>query len=175
MEEVLIRRFNRWKAIQETGELPGQKKPDKSFALLPDLLIVDGGKGQLARAVAVLERFGLTELVPVAGLAKQNEELYVPGNPYPIILPRQSQGLYLIQRIRDEAHRFAITAHRKRRDKAGIASRLDAVPGIGPAKRKALLHKFGSVEKIRNASMEELLTVPGIHAGLAEAIKAHLE
>ena len=174
LEEVLIRRFNRWQAAQEIGGAPG-KKPDPAFALLPDLLLVDGGKGQLSRAVAVLDRFGLRVRVPVASLAKQQEEIFLPERPESIVLPRQSQGLYLVQRVRDEAHRFAITAHRKRRDKTGIASRLDAIPGIGPARRKALLIKFGSIDKIREATEEELQSVPGITRRLAGSIKAYLE
>ena len=174
MEEVLTRRFNRWKSAQETAELPG-KKPDPSFFLLPDLLLIDGGKGQLSRAVAVLERFELQEKVPVASLAKQQEELFVPGRSNSILLPRHSEGLYLIQRVRDEAHRFAITTHRKRRDKQGIASRLDAIPGIGPARRKALLVHFGSIQKIQEASIEDLHAVHGITLQLAEEIKSHLE
>lgn len=174
MEEVLSRRFNRWKAIQEENDMPG-KKPDPSFALLPDLLMVDGGKGQLGRAVAVLEHFGLTNLVPVVSLAKQFEELFIPGKPVPLLLPPHSQGLYLVQRIRDEAHRFAITAHRNRRAREGVVSKLDVIPGIGPAKRKALLSRFGSIDDIREASLDELTAVPGITAALAEAIKANLE
>jgi excinuclease ABC subunit C len=174
MEEVLTRRFNRWKAALESGDAPG-KKPDRAFSILPDLLIVDGGKGQLARAVTVLERFGLLGTVPVAGLAKQNEELFLPGRPLPVVLPRHSQALYLVQRVRDEAHRFAITAHRSRRDKAGVASRLDAIPGIGPARRKALLNTFGSIENIREASLKELQLVNGITPELAQAIKSYLE
>jgi excinuclease ABC subunit C len=174
MEEVLTRRFSRWQSAQDSGPAPG-KKADPAFSLLPDLLLVDGGKGQLSRAVAVLEKYGLMDLVPVASLAKQHEEIFMPGRPTSLLLPRQSQGLYLVQRIRDEAHRFAITAHRKRRDKAGIASRLDTVPGIGPARRKALLNYFGSVDQILKASPEELQAVPGITRGLAESIRAHLE
>lgn len=174
MEEVLTRRFNRWQTAQEVAASPG-KKPDPAFALLPDLLLVDGGKGQLSRAVNVLEKFGLTERLPVAGLAKQNEELFIPARPAPLLLPRQSQGLYLVQRIRDEAHRFAITNHRKQRTKQGMASRLDSVPGIGPARRNALLKRFGSIDDILAASLEELTAIPGITPKLAEAIKAHLE
>jgi excinuclease ABC subunit C len=174
MEEVLTRRLNRWKASQEPAAAPG-KKPDPSFAWLPDLLLVDGGKGQLGRAISVLERFELFGKVPVAGLAKQNEELFLPGRPDPILLSRQSQGLYLIQRVRDEAHRFAITAHRNRRTKQGLVSRLEAVPGIGPARRKALLNQFGSIENIKEASVEDLRVIPGITAELAESIKTHLE
>jgi len=174
MEEVLMRRFNRMQAAQEAAQVPG-KKPDQAFALLPDLLLVDGGKGQLGRAVTVLERYGLLDKIPVAGLAKGNEEIFVPGQPNSILLPRQSQGLFLIQRIRDEAHRFAITSHRKLRTKEGLASRLETVPGIGPARRKQLLSHFGSIQDIQEASLEELLAVPGITQKLAEAIKAHLE
>jgi len=174
MEEVLNRRFNRWESTREAAGTPG-KKPDKAFAILPDLLIVDGGKGQLSRAVEVLERFNLLDKVPVAGLAKQNEELFIPGRNAPIILPRHSQGLYLVQRVRDEAHRFAITSHRKRRTRLGLASRLDAIPGIGPARRKALLNHFGTIQKIEQASLEDLQAVPGINSHLAEAIKAYLE
>lgn len=173
MEEVLTRRFNRWKTAQEMAATPG-KKVDPAFAILPDLLLVDGGKGQLSRAVAVLEHFGLSGVVPLASLAKQNEELFVPGQPVSIVLPRSSQGLFMVQRIRDEAHRFAITAHRKQRAKQGIASQLDAIPGIGPAKRKALLIHFGSIEDIRQASLEQLQAVNGITPALALAIQDHL-
>ena len=174
MEEVLTRRFNRWKVSQEQAAVPG-KKPDPSFSILPDLLIVDGGKGQLSRAVRVLENFGLLDKVPVAGLAKQNEELYVPDRSRPIILARKSQGLYLLQRVRDEAHRFAVTSHRKQRSKKGIASRLDAVPGIGPRRRTVLLKHFGSIEDIQDATVEELTAVHGITPKLAEVIKTNLE
>lgn len=173
MEEVLNRRLNRWKTIQE-DESPG-KKADPSFALLPDILLVDGGKGQLSRAMKVLEKFGLMDKVKVAGLAKQQEELFMPDKPESILLPRNSQGLYLLQRIRDEAHRFAITAHRNRRGKEGIASRLDAIPGIGPKKRKALLMQFGSIEGIKSASVEELTQLKGINENLAMVILSSLE
>jgi excinuclease ABC subunit C len=172
MEEVLTRRFRRWKASQEADASPGSK-PDASFSLLPDLVIIDGGKGQLGRAVKVLEQFELSEKVPVVGLAKQEEEIFFPRKSKPTILPRHSQGLYLVQRIRDEAHRFAITAHRKQRSKMGLASQLDTVPGIGPTRRKSLLKHFGSIDKIREASMDELTTV--VPKNVAESIKAHLE
>ena len=174
MEEVLTRRFNRW-GISEDGQQAPGKKTDQAFALLPDLLLVDGGKGQLSRAVTVLERFNLLDRVPVAALAKQHEELFLPGRPDPILLPRHSQALYLVQRIRDEAHRFAITSHRKRRVKNGLASRLDSVPGIGPVRRKSLLNHFGSIQKIQDASIEELSKVPGITVAIAESIKSQLE
>jgi len=174
MEEVLTRRFRRWQAMQESKEAPG-KKLDPSFALLPDLLIVDGGKGQLGRAVLVLERFGLTGRVPVTGLAKQQEELFLPGKEESLLLPRHSQGFYMIQRIRDEAHRFAITAHRKQRTKLGLASRLDSIPGIGPARRKALLMRFGSLDSIVQATIEELTGIRGITPEIAQEIKSSLE
>lgn len=172
MEEVLARRFKRWQAAQEMETSPGSKI-DPSFAFLPDLLIVDGGKGQLGRAVAVLEKFGLAGKFLVVGLAKQEEEIFFPNKPDSLKLPRHSQGLYLVQRIRDEAHRFAITAHRARRSKQGLASALDSIPGIGPARRKALLKHFGSVDKIQEATVEELCAV--VPNDVAEALKAHLE
>jgi excinuclease ABC subunit C len=123
----------------------------------------------------VLEKFDLIGKFKVAGLAKQNEELFIHGQNRGTMMPRNSQGLYLLQRIRDEAHRFAITAHRRRRSKEGITSILDAIPGIGPVRRKALLASFGKIQKIRNASIEELHAVPGITEDLAHAIKTHLE
>src|SRR5574340_643875 len=173
MEEVLTRRFKRWRSAQEQRG-PGAKL-DPSFAMLPDLLIVDGGKGQLGRAMKVLETHELLEKVHVVGLAKQQEEIFIPGRLESLLLPRHSQGFYLVQRIRDEAHRFAITAHRNRRAKAGLASRLDSVPGIGPAKRKALLTRFGSIDGILAASVEELTSVPGINEDLALALRSQLE
>jgi excinuclease ABC subunit C len=174
MEEMLTRRFRRWGSAQETAANPGSKT-DASFSFLPDLIIVDGGKGQLGRVVKVLESAGLTDKVPVVGLAKQEEEIFFPHKSEPLRLPRHSQGLYLVQRIRDEAHRFGITAHRARRSKQGMASALDVIPGVGPARRKALLIHFGSVDKIRSATMEELMAVKGIPADVAESIKASLE
>ena len=179
MEEMLTRRFRRWQSAQDAStslsvRQPGSK-PDASFSFLPDLLIVDGGKGQLGRAVGVLEKFGLYGKVPVVGLAKQQEEIFFPNKSESLVLPRHSQGLYLLQRIRDEAHRYGITAHRKKRSKLGMASQLDAIPGIGPTRRKALLKHFGSVDKIREAAVEELAAVPGMNRSAAEAIKAHLE
>jgi excinuclease ABC subunit C len=184
MEEVLTRRFKRWAAARELdgattpgGEskvAPGSK-PDQSFAFLPDLMIVDGGKGQLSRAIGVLEKYNLFDQVPVVGLAKQEEEIFFPNKQDSLLLPRHSQGLYLVQRIRDEAHRFAITSHRARRTKQGMASALDSLHGIGPVKRKALLNHFGSVDKIRVATVIELCAVPGISKALAEGIKAQLE
>jgi excinuclease ABC subunit C len=173
MQEVLLRRFKRWQAAEELKKEPGAN-PDLSFSLLPDLLIVDGGKGQLGRAVLVLGEFGLMETVSVVGLAKEEEALFQPGKEKPLMLPRHSQGLYLLQRIRDEAHRFAITAHRNLRSKKGMASQLDSIAGIGPARRKALIKKFGSLDKIRQASTEELRELPGVTEEIAQRIKENL-
>lgn len=173
MKEALDRRFRRWQDAQNEPDLPG-KKPDPTWSILPDLLIVDGGKGQLGVAVEVLESYGLTGRVPVVGLAKQHEELFVPGRSRSIMLPRRSQGLYLLQRIRDEAHRFAITHQRQRRVRMGVASQLDSIPGIGPTRRRALLKHFGSLDAIREASVEQIAAVPGISRELAETIKAEL-
>jgi len=174
MEEVLYRRFRRWKAAQEEKETVG-KKQDLAFSVLPDLLLVDGGKGQLSRTVQVLKQFNLLDRVPVAGIAKQEEELFIPGKHESLFLERHSQGLYLVQRIRDEAHRFAITAHRKRRQKQGLASRLDIIPGIGPARRRELLKKFGSIEGIKDAPPEEISQIKGITLDMAQSIKVQLE
>ena len=172
MDEMLTRRFKRWVSAQETANQPGVKK-DASFSFLPDLIIIDGGKGQLSRIVKVMEKFELLDKVPVVGLAKQQEEIFFPYKSDSVMLPRHSQGLYLVQRIRDEAHRFGITAHRKKRQKLGMASQLDSIPGIGPTRRKALLKHFGSIDKIREASIEDLRTV--VPENTAHSIKAHLE
>jgi excinuclease ABC subunit C len=148
-------------------------RPRDAGWALPDLVIVDGGKGQLSTAVGVLDELQLADL-PVAGLAKRFEELYLPHRSAPIVLPRNSQGLYLVQRIRDEAHRFAITYHREVRGKRALHSVFDEVEGIGPARKKALLRKFGSVRRIREASVEEVAETPGVTRELAERLKSHL-
>jgi excinuclease ABC subunit C len=140
---------------------------------VPDLVIVDGGKGQLSAAVRVMEELQMRD-VPLAGLAKRFEELHVPGQSAPIVLPRTSQGLYLVQRIRDEAHRFAITYHRDVRSKRALHSVFDEIPGIGPARKRALLRRFGSVRRIREASVEEVAETPGVNRALAERLKQHL-
>jgi excinuclease ABC subunit C len=140
---------------------------------MPDLILIDGGKGQLNAATEVLSEYGLDHL-PIFGLAKRQEEIYVPGQEQPICLPRNSQGLFLVQRVRDEAHRFAITAHRRARNKLGLASTLEAVPGVGPKRRKALLTTFGSMDKIRAATVEELAAVPGMTLQVAQRVKEYL-
>jgi excinuclease ABC subunit C len=178
MREVLTRRFQRYKDTL-AGELHdpsqiGKLRKETAWSLLPDLLIVDGGKGQLAMAQQVLEEFDLTGEVPLAGLAKREEEIFVPGKSAPILLPRRSEGLYLVQRVRDEAHRFANQGHRKRRAKVGTASILDSIPGVGPKRRKTLLAHFGSLEDLRRATVEEIASIPGIPVDVAEAVRAHL-
>ncbi|MBL8097067.1 MAG: excinuclease ABC subunit UvrC [Anaerolineales bacterium] len=180
MREALTRRFQRYldadRPESEVPTLPTRpgKKADESFARLPDLLIIDGGKGQLGVAVEVLQTLGLFEAVPVCSLAKQQEEIFQPGRPASVLLPRRSPALYLVQRVRDEAHRFGLGAHRTRRNKIGLASQLDSIPGIGPTRRRALLRRFGSLEGIRAASLEDLLTVPGMTQKAASSIKDHL-
>lgn len=164
MQEVIGRRFRR--AAENDEESNGK------WTVLPDLVIIDGGKGQLNASVQALDGTGMS--VPICGLAKENEELYLPGKPDPILLPRDSQALFLVQRIRDEAHRFAITFHRAKRSKAAFHSSLDDVAGVGPKKKKALIRQFGSVTGIRNASIEELTSVEGINSSLAEQIKSAL-
>jgi excinuclease ABC subunit C len=172
MREVLTRRFNRWRTAT-SEEIQGSRRV-KAWAMLPDLLLVDGGKGQLNVALEVLEAFDLCGRVPAAGLAKREELVYLPGRPKPVRLPRDTQGFFLLQRVRNEAHRFAITHHRKRRTRAGLASELDAIPGIGPVRRRKLLREFGSLAHVREASVEQLAAVPGISRTLAETIKEHL-
>jgi len=172
MREVLDRRFRRWR-VSSLDRVGGARNV-KSWAILPDLLIVDGGKGQLRTAIGVLNDFGLLGQVPVVGLAKQREEIFRQDKVRPVRLPDGSQGLFLVQRARDEAHRFAISHHRTRRRRAGMASQLDGVPGVGPARRKALLKAFGSLEAIRAASVEELAGVPGIPQAVALAVKENL-
>ena len=176
MAEVLGRRFKKATAPPErgTGERDGQRPQDvlkaQSWQTLPDLLIVDGGKGQLNAALDVMRDLGV-EHVPAAGLAKRNEELFVKDMEEPIALPRTSQALYLVQRVRDEAHRFAITYHRKLRAKRSVQSALDAVPGVGPKKKKALLRKFGSVKGVREADVDDIAATPGFTRKLAARVK----
>lgn len=177
MREALTRRFKRWQDATMNPEAlpPDGNDQQQTWKLLPDLLIIDGGKGQLGVAVEVLGEFGLMGRVPVVGLAKQFEEIYFPNRPTPLVLSRRSPALYLIQRVRDEAHRYAITSHRTRRTRMGMASKLETIPGIGPAKRKLLLKAFGnSIDSIRQASIDELVRVKGISETLALTIKEQL-
>jgi excinuclease ABC subunit C len=193
IREVITRRFRRYLAErEETGELDTLGDPDAreedqdhfaaeravvspkpKFAYPPNLVVVDGGAGQVAAAAAALTELGIDD-VAVCGLAKRLEEVWLPGEEYPLILSRSSEGLYLLQRVRDEAHRFAITYHRAKRGKAVTVSVLDSVPGLGPARRAALLKKFGSVKALSAASTEEIAMVPGIGPRLAETVAGAL-
>ena len=162
MRDTLRRRFAR-SAAGESDAWP-----------VPDLVILDGGKGQLAEGVGALSDAGLLQ-IPIAALAKEREELFVPGRPDPILLPQRSQGLFLVQRIRDEAHRFAVTYHQQVRGKQATKSVLDEIDGVGPAKKRALLRKFGSVKGMREATEAELAGVAGVGPALAERIKQAIE
>lgn len=177
LREVLRRRFRRWvNAMTDASAQPlpgGAPSKDESWKRLPDLLIVDGGKGQVSAASEVLREFNI-EGVPLIGLAKAEEEIFIAGRAEPLRLPPSSEALKLLQRIRDEAHRFGVTYHRQRRGKVGLASQLDAIPGIGPRRRRALLARFGSLDQIRAASIEELLTVPGMTRAAAQKLKEQL-
>ena len=161
IQETLRRRFKRGL----TGE--------GTWAIIPDLVLIDGGKGQLNAALEVRQELGL-DSIPMASLAKENEEVFIPGNPQPVYIAKDSPALHILQRARDEAHRFAISYHRRLRHKEGIASILDNIPGIGPRRKKALLKKFGSIEAIREASSEELSQTEGITLALAQKVKEEL-
>lgn len=181
MQEMLRRRFKRmsgegYRADSKMASLPARTigKKDNPWALLPNLIIIDGGKGQLNAALDVLDEFELRDAIPIAGLAKREEEIFLPDQPEPVNLPPDSQGLYLIQRIRDEAHRFGVTYHRQLRGKSAVRSRLDDIEGIGPKRRQALFKHFGSLEAIRQASLEELAAVPGMTRKTAEKLKEQL-
>lgn len=160
-----------------SGEVPAGIDPDtgrpKRFAYAPQLVVVDGGAPQVAAAAAAMAELGIVD-VALCGLAKRLEEVWIPDDEQPVIMPRSSEGLYLLQRVRDEAHRFAITHHRQRRSTAMTASELDAVPGLGPARKKALLAHFGSVKKLRLASVEAIASVQGVGPKVAEAVVASL-
>ncbi|WBB94795.1 excinuclease ABC subunit UvrC [Solwaraspora sp. WMMA2080] len=193
MSEVLRRRFARHRQpapersvpaddvpappAVDVGQLPAGVDPQtgrpRRFAYPPQLVVVDGGAPQVQAAAAVLAELGVDD-VALCGLAKRLEEVWLPGDDYPVILPRTSEGLYLLQRIRDEAHRFAITYHRQRRSKRMTASGLDQVPGLGETRRKALLRHFGSVRRIASATVDEITEVPGIGRRTAETIVAAL-
>jgi excinuclease ABC subunit C len=184
MYDVISRRFRRHleeKAEREaagprTGQVEAHEESRERarFAYPPSLVVVDGGPPQVAAAARALADLGIDD-VHVIGLAKRLEEVWVPADEFPVILPRASQGLYLLQRIRDEAHRFAITFHRKKRSSAMTVSVLDDLPGVGPAKQKALLKHFGSVKKLKGARVEEIEQVPGFGRTLAEKVAAALQ
>jgi excinuclease ABC subunit C len=189
MHEVITRRFRR--LLDERMDAPdlpgGEVGPDdpmsgggpmlvdpetgrpRKFSYVPGLVVVDGGPPQVAAARRALDELGVDD-VPLCGLAKRLEEVWVPSEQDPVILPRSSEGLYLLQRIRDEAHRFAITHHRSRRSKTMVESLLDDVPGLGEVRRKTLIKHFGSLRKLRAATIEEIAEVPGIGTRTATAI-----
>ncbi len=166
-QEVLRRRFRASRVGQEGSE------EERRWAM-PDLVVIDGGRGQVAAAKAVLDELGLHDLA-VVGLAKEREELFLPGRPDPVVLAATSPALYLVQRLRDEAHRFAITYHRDLRAKRTVRSAFDDLPGVGPKRKRELLKVFGSIKRVREASVEQIAAVPGIGRSLAERIKATLE
>jgi len=169
MYEVVSRRFSRMRQERETTATPGidpETGRPQRFAYAPNLLVVDGGPPQVAAAARALADLGVEDIALV-GLAKRLEEVWLPGEEFPVVLPRTSEGLYLLQRVRDEAHRFAISHHRKRRGKAMTRSALDDVPGLGPARQKALLAHFRSLKGLRAANVEEIAEVPGIGPRLA--------
>jgi len=165
LQEVIKRRFKR--SLKSDASTPN------TWAILPDLVLIDGGKGQLNSVLAAMHEVGAGS-VPTASLAKENEEVFVPQKRKPIILPRSSPGLQLLQRLRDEAHRFALGYHQKMRRRQTFASVLDTIPGIGPKRKRALLKQFGSVQAIREASVEELATTRGMSKNLAQKVKEHL-
>ncbi|MEA5454361.1 excinuclease ABC subunit UvrC [Sinomonas sp. JGH33] len=171
MHDVLTRRFRNYLAERD---LPVEERDqNRKFAYPPNLVVVDGGQPQVAAAAKALAALGIgDDEVRVVGLAKRLEEVWLPEGDFPVILPRASQGLYLLQRIRDEAHRFAITFHRQRRGKAMTASALDEIPGLGPARKKALLAHFGSLRRLRAATAEELAEVGGVGPSLAATVFA---
>jgi excinuclease ABC subunit C len=171
MEEILGRRFARWE--QQRDVSPHDKDYDPSFAALPNLVVIDGGKGQLSAGVRALQGFRDRGVV-IISLAKRIEEVFIPGREAPLLLEHDTPELQLLQRVRDEAHRFAITHHRIRRDRAMTASVLDGLPGVGPARKRALLAHFGSPDAILSASREELAAVPGVPGKLAREVYREL-
>ncbi len=180
MREMLTRRFNRIgrrngkSATQPSEQAANDANRKSAWGIIPDLVLIDGGKGHLGAALQVFLELGINDTIPLASLAKENEELFVPQMNEPIVLPRNSQGMYLVQRARDEAHRFAITYHRQRRSKKSVQSALDLVPGIGPKRRKMLIRRFGSVRAISGASVEEVAAVPGMTMTLARKVKDYV-
>ena len=165
LHEVLRRRFKR--SLKSDASVPD------TWAILPDFILIDGGKGQLNAALAAVGEAGVG-FVSIAGLAKENEEIFIPQRTKPVILPRNSPGLQLLQRLRDEAHRFALSYYRKVHKRETFASALDTIPGIGSKRKRALLKQFGSIRAIQGASVEELAATRGMTESLAQRIKEYL-
>jgi len=174
MEEVLRRRFARLEAEPPAPAPaePLERRRPRRFAYPPSLIVVDGGRGQLSVAERVLADRGLQ--IPAIGLAKRLEEVYLPGQPEPLVITRGSESLFVLQHIRDEAHRFAVTYHRKKRAKRSLHSELDDIPGVGATRKRALLKRFGSVARLRTASIEELQATPGLGPAMARTIHERL-
>jgi excinuclease ABC subunit C len=175
MHHVITRRLKRYLAEKDLDlhELASAGAARPKFAYAPQLIVVDGGQPQVAAAARALEELGITDIALV-GLAKRMEEVWLPGNPDPVIFPRHSEALYLLQRIRDEAHRFAITFHRSRRSKVMLESLLDEIPALGESRRRSILEHFGSITALRKASKEQIAQVPGIGEKTAQIIEATL-
>ena len=186
MREMLTRRFKRLSQSRKPRELDalegdvesaavsnGNASSRNAWGIEPDLVLIDGGKGHLGAALQVFLELGIND-IPLASLAKENEELFIPMMSESIMLPRNSQGLYLVQRARDEAHRFAITFHRERRSKKSVQSALDLVPGIGPKRKRMLIRRFGSVRGVSSASVDEIAAVPGMTLSLARSVKNYV-
>jgi excinuclease ABC subunit C len=167
MEEMLRRRFARY--LKERDEPAGKRR---RFAYPPSLVVVDGGRGQLNVALRVIDHLGLD--VPAVGLAKRLEEVYLPGQPEPLRIPRGTEALFALQHVRDEAHRFAIEYHRKKRERRAMVSPLDEIPGVGPARKRALLRRFGSLARLSRATPEEIAATPGVGPALAAEIAGRL-
>jgi excinuclease ABC subunit C len=167
MEEMLRRRVARLERERSESE-PKRRR----FSYPPALIVVDGGRGQLSMATKVLAEAGLH--IPAIGLAKRLEEVYFPDRPDPLVIPRGSEALFVLQHLRDEAHRFAITYHRQKRARRALASPLDDVPGVGPARKKALLKRFGSLARVARASKEEIAATPGVGPEVARAVHERL-
>jgi excinuclease ABC subunit C len=176
---MLRRRFRRLGRAKDVDNAGADTTPEdgrgksQAWGIIPDLVVIDGGKGHLNAVVEVFLELGI-DSVPLASLAKQQEEIFVRDTPESIMLPRGSPALFLVQRLRDEAHRFAVTYHQKSRTRKGMQSAMDLVPGIGPKRRRMLLRRFGSVRGVREASMEELAAVPGMTRTLAQKVKEFL-
>ncbi|MDQ1705248.1 MAG: excinuclease subunit, partial [Frankiaceae bacterium] len=183
INEVIFRRFRRYlderidsDQLDESPDADERPQPidpvtgkPKKFAYPPQLVVVDGGAPQVAAAAAAMNKLGVDDIA-LCGLAKRLEEVWLPGRPEPVILPRTSEGLYLLQRVRDEAHRFAITYHRQKRSRSMAQSTLDDIPGLGELRRKAILRAFGSVKRLRAATVEEIAAVPGVGRRTAAAV-----
>jgi excinuclease ABC subunit C len=167
MEEMLTRRLAR--LTRDRDLEPGERR---RFAYPPSLIVVDGGRGQLSAATKALAE--AQAHIPAIGLAKRLEEVYFPERPDPLLIPRGSEALFVLQHLRDEAHRFAVTYHRQKRERRALASPLDDVPGVGPSRKKALLKRFGSLARLARAEVEDIASTPGIGPELARAVHERL-